>query len=142
MDDHTMTVTNEDLQRQMNDQRADNAEINLKLEKLIELSTGQQLQGQALAELQKQFGTYLDRYSTNDIKQWEDINATKEALTSLKSKIHGGAIVLGFFQVLIVGMIGWTLETVISDHTMIAVHESKLTEQGGELQALRHLTGN
>lgn len=93
-------------------------------------------------KLQKQFGTYRDRYSTNDIKQWEDINKMREGLTSLRSKIHGGAIVLGFFPVLMVGAIAWPLSTVISDHTMIAVHESKLTAQGGELQALRQLTGN
>lgn len=139
MTDH---VTNEDLQRQLNEQRADSVEIKESLKQLIELSTGQQLQGQALAELQKQFGTYLDRYSTNDIKQWEDINSTKDGLTSLRSKIHGGVMVLGFFQALIVAAIAWTLSTVIADHTMIAVHESKLAEQGGELQALRHLTGN
>ncbi len=138
----TNQVTNEDLQRQLNDQRADSAEIKESLKQLIELSTGQQLQGQALAELQKQFGTYLDRYSTNDIKQWEDINNTKEQLTSLRSKIHGGVIVLGFFQALMIGMIGWTLQTVVSDNTMMAVHERRLNDQGETLLALRHLTGN
>lgn len=139
MTDH---VTNEDLQRQLSDQQAVSAEIKQSLKQLIELSTETRLQGQALGELQKQFGIYLDRYSTNDIKQWEDINETKEALTSLRSKIHGGVIVLGFFQALMIGMIGWTLQTVISDNTMMAVHERRLNDQGETLQALRHLTGN
>jgi hypothetical protein len=138
----TDNVTNEDLQRQLNEQRKDSTEIKESLKQLIELSTDQKLQGQALGELQKQFGIYLDRYSTNDIKQWEDINHTKEQLTSLRSKIHGGVIVLGFFQALMIGMIGWTLQTVISDNTMMAVHERRLNDQGETLQALRHLTGN
>ncbi|WP_213761828.1 hypothetical protein [Caballeronia sp. dw_19] len=137
-----MTVTNEDLQRQIHESRTDSAEIKEQLKQLIELSTETRLQGQALGELQKQFGTYLDRYSSNDIKQWEDINSTKEQLTSLRSKIHGGVIVLGFFQALMIGMIGWTLQTVISDNTMMAVHERRLNDQGETLQALRHLTGN
>jgi hypothetical protein len=139
MTDH---VTNEDLQRQLNDHREDSAEIKKQLKQLIDLSTDQKLQGQALGELQKQFGTYLDRYSSNDIAQWQDINKTKEELTSLRSKIHGGVIVLGFFQALMIGMIGWTLQTVVSDNTMMAVHERRLNDQGETLQALRHLTGN
>jgi ferric iron reductase protein FhuF len=138
----TDQVTNEDLQRQISDIRGDSTEIKESLKQLIELSTDQKLQGQALGELQKQFGTYLDRYSTNDIKQWEDINNTKEGLTSLRSKIHGGVIVLSFFQALIVAAIAWTLSTVIADHTMIAVHESRIAAQGDALQVVRHLTGN
>jgi hypothetical protein len=142
MGDHTMTVTNEDLQRQISDMRGTFNQINASLKELIELGTAQQLQGQALGELQKQFGEYLSRSSANDVSQWALINETKEKLASLRSKIAGGLLVLSFFQLALIGTIGWTVQTVISDNTMIAVHERRLNDQGETLLALRHLTGN
>jgi hypothetical protein len=55
MGDHTMTVTNEDLQRQISAMREDSNEIKESLKQLIDLSTETRLQGQALGELQKQY---------------------------------------------------------------------------------------
>jgi len=135
MDNTVATVSNEDLQRQL-DQQAE------QLAKLIKIGTDTALNNQSLLELQKQFGVFIDRYSTNDIKQWEAVGTAQGSVDKLASKIIGGGIVLGIFQTFMVGAIFWALNVLSADHTMLAVHDRLLNDIGAEVQVIRHISGN
>ena len=84
MDNTVATVSNEDLQRQL-DQQAE------QLAKLIKIGTDTALNNQSLLELQKQFGVFIDRYSTNDIKQWEAVGTAQTDSAALFPQLTIGA---------------------------------------------------